>query len=136
MAEQYISTGKVRFGYQHFAFLGQESGWAAEASECAGDQNKFWEYHDALFTNQAGENQGAFNKDNLKRFAQSLKLDSAQFDDCLDSGKYAALVASQTQILQQLGVQSTPTFVINGQALMGAEPFETFQQVFESELNR
>ncbi|RME42104.1 MAG: DsbA family protein, partial [Chloroflexi bacterium] len=58
-----MQTGVVRFGYQHFAFLGTESEWAAEASECAGEQNAFWEYHDLLFERWGGENQGAFNKD-------------------------------------------------------------------------
>jgi protein-disulfide isomerase len=126
----------VRVGYQHFSFLGNESQWSAEASECAAEQNAFWEYHDALFAGQAGENQGAFNKDKLKGFAAGLGLDSAAFDECLDSGKYAALVANQTQYLQSLGVQSTPTFVVNGQALVGAQPFEAFQQLIESELNK
>jgi protein-disulfide isomerase len=63
-------------------------------------------------------------------------LDTKQFNECLDSGKYTSLVTSQTQVLQQLGVQSTPTFVVNGQALMGAEPFETYQQLFEQELGK
>jgi len=63
-------------------------------------------------------------------------LDTKQFNECLDSGKYTSLVTSQTQALQQLGVQSTPTLVVNGQALMGAEPFETFQQLFEQELGK
>lgn len=131
---QYINTGKVRFGYQHFAFLGDESQWAAEASECAGDQDRFWDYHDMLFASQSGENQGAFSKNRLKGFAERLGLDTKQFNECLDGGKYTSLVATQTQILQQLGVQSTPTFVANGQALLGAEPFETFQDIFEAEL--
>ncbi len=126
----------VRVGYQHFAFLGDESQWSAEASECAAEQNAFWEYHDALFAGQSGENQGAFNKDKLKGFAAGLGLDSSAFDECLDSGKYATLVANQTQYLQSLGVQSTPTFVVNGQALVGAQPFEAFQQLIESELNK
>ncbi len=63
-------------------------------------------------------------------------MDTKQFNECLDSGKYTSLVTSQTQVLQQLGVQSTPTFVVNGQALMGAEPFETYQQLFEQELGK
>jgi len=63
-------------------------------------------------------------------------LDTKQFNECLDIGKYTPLVTSQTQVLQQLGVQSTPTFVVNGQALMGAEPFETYQQLFEQELGK
>ena len=71
--EQYIKTGKVRFGFVNFAFLGSESTWAAEAAECAADQNKYWEYHDKLYNSQSGENQGAFNKDNLKKVTDWMK---------------------------------------------------------------
>lgn len=126
----------MRFGYQHFAFLGPESQWSAEASECAGDQERFWEYHDLLYASQQGENQGAFNKDSLKQFALTLQLDRAQFDSCLDSGKYASFVSSQTQSLSALGVQSTPAFVLNGQVVVGAEPFETFERLIEQQLGR
>ena len=88
----------------HMAFLGQESQWAAEASECAADQNAFWPYHDKLFASQAGENQGAFNKDKLKAFAVELGLEPKAFNDCLDSGKYTQLVQSQTAAAGSFGV--------------------------------
>jgi len=122
----------VRIGYWHFAFLGQESQWAAEASECAADQDAFWEYHDYLFDNHGGENQGAFSMDNLKRFAEELGLDTDVFNECLDSGKYTQVVQSETTAGQQLGVQSTPTFLVNGQPVVGAQPFEVFEQVIEN----
>jgi protein-disulfide isomerase len=122
----------VRFGYVHFAFLGPESQWAGEASECAADQNAFWEYHDFLFDSQSGENQGAFNKDNLKAFAVPLGLDAQAFNECLDSGKYAEIVQQETAWAQSLGVQSTPTFVLNGQPIVGAQPFEVFQQAIDA----
>ncbi len=136
IAKQYIESGKVRFGYLHFAFLGQESLWAAEASECAADQDAFWEYHDKLFNSQNGENRGAFNKENLKQFAADLGLDTKTFNQCLDGGKYTQYVQSQVNIGRQIGVQSTPTFLINGQAVIGAQPFEAFQQAIESSLGR
>ena len=63
--EEYIKTGKVKWVFNHFAFLGDESIRAAEASECASDQGKFWEYANTLFANQAGENQGAFRDEKL-----------------------------------------------------------------------
>jgi len=88
----------------HMAFLGQESQWAAEASECAADQDAFWAYHDKLFASQAGENQGAFNKDKLKGFAVELGLEPKAFNDCLDTGKYTQLVQSQSAAAAQLGV--------------------------------
>jgi protein-disulfide isomerase len=127
-----VDTGKVRFGYLNFAFLGDESQWAAEAAECAGDQNAFWEYHDYLFSHQNGENQGAFTKDNLKAFAADMKLDTAAFNTCLDSGKYTQLVTDQTNLGRGLGVQSTPTFAVNGQPVVGAVPYENFKQTIDA----
>ena len=132
----YVKTGIVRFGYQHMAFLGPESKSAAEASECADEQGKFWEYHDVLFASQSGENQGAFSKDNLKKFATDLKLDTAKFNACVDSGKYSATVENDTAYAQTLGVTSTPAFLINGQSLVGAQPFEAFQKIVESERSK
>ncbi len=114
LEEKYVKIGQMKFVYRHMAFLGDESQWAAEASECAGDQGKFWEYHDKLFTSQNGENQGAFSKDNLKKFAADLKLDTAKFNQCLDSGQFTDKVKKATQDAQQLGVQGTPTVLING----------------------
>ncbi len=131
-----MRDGNVQFGYVHFAFLGEESFWAAEASECADEQGKFWEYHDLLFNRQAGENQGAFNQDNLKQFATTLGLDATQFNACLDSGKYTDVVKREVAFAQQLGVQSTPSFVLNGQPVVGGQPFETFQQMIDTALGR
>jgi len=122
----------VRIGFWHFAFLGNESQWAGEASECAAEQDAFWQYHDFLFNNQVGENRGAFNIDNLKRFAEQLGLDPLAFNECLDSGKYADQVQAETAAAQQIGVQSTPSFLINGQPVIGAQPFEAFQQVIDA----
>ncbi len=129
--EQYIQSGKVRFGYWNFAFLGTESTWAAEAAECAADQNKFWEFHDKLYSSQSGENKGAFNKDSLKKFAESLGLDTSAFNECLDSGKYTQLIQEESSTASSIGVRSTPTFLINGQPLVGAQPFEVFQQTID-----
>lgn len=117
------------------AFLGQESQWAGEASECAGDQEAFWEFHDQLFNSQAGENRGAFNKENLKKLTGEFNLDQEMFDECLDSGKYADFVRDQTSLARQFGVQSTPSFMINGQVMIGAQPFEAFRQVIEQLLS-
>ncbi len=113
------------------AFLGPESQWAAEASECAAEQNAFWEYHDFLFENQQGENQGAMSKDNLKKFAADLNLNTEQFNECLDSEKYAEIVQADTNGARQIGATSTPVFLINGQPVIGAQPYEIFQQAID-----
>lgn len=79
----------------HFPFLGQESSWAAAASECAAEQGKFWEYHAKLFGSQGGENNGAFNKDKLKGYAADMGLDKAKFNECMDSGRTEKLVQAE-----------------------------------------
>ena len=84
-----------------------------------------------VFIRQSGENQGAFNKDNLKKFAEELGLDTKSFNECLDSGKYTSLIQEDTSTSSALGVQSTPTFLVNGQAIVGAQPFEAFQQTID-----
>lgn len=128
-----MKTGVVRVGYLHLVFLGQESQWAAEASECADEQAKFWEYHDKLFANQEGENKGAFTKVKLKGFAAGLNLDTTKFNTCVDSGKYASVVQTESQMISGMGVQSTPTFLVNTQVVRGAQPFEVFSQIIEAE---
>lgn len=131
-----MESGQVRLGYWHFAFLGPESFRAAEASECAADQGAFWEYHDLLFANQNGENRGAFNDENLKALAAELDLDSEEFNQCLDSGKYTEIVNTATGAAQSIGVRSTPAFIINGQPVVGAQEFAIFQQIIEEELDK
>lgn len=116
------------------AFLGPESQWAAEASECAADQGRFWEYHDLLYAGQNGENLGAFSKANLKKFAVELGMDAEAFALCLDTGKYAAQVRADTAFAQSLGISGTPAFLVSGRPIMGAQPFETFRTLIEAEL--
>lgn len=110
--------------------------WAAEASECAGEQAKFWEYHDKLFDEWRGENVGAFSKPNLKRFATELGLDGESFGACLDSGKYHEKVMQEKDEGMSQGVISTPTVIINGQLIKGRLPFERYETVIEEELSK
>ncbi len=131
LKETYIKKGKVRFIYRHFAILGKLSEQAAQAAECAGEQGKFWEYHDRLFANQ-----GAFTDGKLKRYAGELKLTAAAFSKCLDSGKYKEKVQGETAVAAFLGGRGTPTFFVNGRLLVGAQPFEVFQAVIEEELRK
>lgn len=134
--DEYVKTGKARFAYRDFAFLGQESLWAANAARCANEQGKFWEYHDLLFARQAGENEGAFNKDKLKGFARELKLDTAKFNSCLDSDKYTDAIEADIAAGRLAGVQGTPSTFINGIQVSGAQPWTNFQQLIEQELNK
>lgn len=122
IAPQYIDTKKAKVIYRHMAQIGPESQWAAQAAECANDQGKFWPFVFYTYDHQGGENVGAFSKDNLKKFAQALELDPAQFNTCLDSGKYEQYVIKETAEGRQKGVQATPSLFINGQFFEGALP--------------
>ena len=95
-------------------FIGEESFRAAEATECARDQDKFWEYHDTVFENWNGVNKGAYSDDNLKRFASSLQLDRDVFDSCLANGKYRGKVEEDVQLGERQGVNSTPSLFLQG----------------------
>ena len=102
---------------------------AAEAARCAGDQGKYWEMHDRIFANQQ-----AMGVPALKQHAAALKVDTAQFDQCLDSGKHAGAVAKDIKQGESLGVQSTPTMFVNGRPVVGAQSYEYFVGVIDEEL--
>ena len=127
--EEYVDTGKVRFAYKNYAILGPDSALAAEASECAAEQDQFWAYHDRLFANPGG-----FADAKLISLAGQIGLDTAAFEACLTSGRYTSLIANDAAVVQSLGVRGTPGFVINGKYLAGAQSYEAFRQIIEQEL--
>ncbi|MCM2339072.1 MAG: DsbA family protein [Burkholderiales bacterium] len=135
----YVKNGKVLFVYRDFPFLGEESNQASEAALCAGDQNKFWEFHDYLYSNQKGENKGNFSDTNLKSFAKTLGLETAAFDQCLDSNKYNETVSLSRDEANKSGVSGTPKGYIlkNGKVVStieGAESLTTVKQKIEDAL--
>jgi protein-disulfide isomerase len=132
--KKYIQTGKVKFIYRHFAILGKHSTAAAQAAECAGEQGKFWEYHDKLFSSAGSPL--AFTDGKLKGYAKGLELKSQPFSQCLDSGKYLKKVEGETAIAAFLGARGTPAFFLNGQLIVGAQPFEVFEAAIEKELKK
>lgn len=111
--KKYVETGKVYFTYIPYSFIGQESVRASEAAYCAMDQGKFWDYHDLLFANQAGENTGGFSDSKLKNFAKNLRLDMTAFNSCFDSGKYSQKITENLNYGQSKGVNATPYFLVN-----------------------
>jgi len=123
--------GKVKWVFRDFPIpsLHPTAPKAHEAARCAGEQGKFWEYHDLLF-----ERSPSHSPQELKQYAQELNLDGSAFAQCLDSGKYEATVNTDVQEGQRLGVTGTPTFFINGRLLVGAQPFGEFQKLIEGEL--
>lgn len=132
--QEYVDTGKASFVYLDFTFLGDESKFAAEAAKCAGEQGKFWEYHDKLLESQNGENQGAFTVSKLKGFARSIVPNTFVFNQCLDSKKYSQAVADETALGRAAGIAATPTVLVNGKLVVGALPYAAFKQEIEAAL--
>ncbi|MFN3655445.1 MAG: DsbA family protein [Candidatus Nitrosotenuis sp.] len=135
--KQYINTGKANLYFVDLAFFGPDSTNAAEATYCAGDQGKYWEFHNVLYSNQQGINDGWANPDNLKLFASRLSLDRNLFDSCLDSDKYKNRVEKNVLEAKRNGASATPTFIIVGpsgeqEIIEGAQPFSVFKQVLDS----
>jgi protein-disulfide isomerase len=134
LLDQYVKTGKVYFEYRSVGlFIGPESARAAEAAYCAGDQEKFWEMHDSIFANQGAENAGALDDAHLNAFARTIGLDMAQFSGCFE-GKYDSRVAQDKVDAAAAGINSTPSFLINGKLVEGALPFAEFQKEIEDAL--
>jgi len=129
---QVLSTygDRIRFVYRNYPLPNHPNAWpAAEAAACAGEQGKFWEYHDRLF-----DNQSKLGEADLKQHAAALALDTAKFDACVDSHKYKSDVDADVAAGEEAGVSGTPAFFINGRQLDGAQPFETFKRVIDEEL--
>jgi len=128
----YIDTGKVKVVYKDFPLSFHENAQkAAEAAQCAFDQDKFWEFHDKIFQNQQD-----LSIISLKRFASELELNTEKFNGCLDSGKMAARVQKDVQEGASVGISGTPAFLVNGIGVTGAQPFEVFKQIIDSELSK
>ncbi len=146
---EYIAAGKVRMAYRNLVILGPESQAAAEAAECAKDQGKFWDYHDALFTaeldedknddgqiNGSSENSGNLKKELFMNLASNLGLNAAQFGSCIGSNKYASEIEADIQAAQAvLGPRDgTPTSFVNGQKIVGAQPYAVFKAAIDEAL--
>ncbi len=133
LKQTYIKQGQARLTFRHFAILGNLSEQAAMASECAGEQEKFWEYHDQLFANQGGL---AFTRSKLDQYARELGLKTANFKQCLTTEKYRKRIEGETAVAASLGARGTPTFFVNGRLMIGAQPFDLFRAVIEEELKK
>jgi len=136
LIKEYVDTGKVNFVFRDFPLNGPDSVLAAEASYCANDQSKYWEYHDELYKNWAGEKTGWVNRNSLDQFANTVGIDTIQFDKCLDDKKYEQKVLDNQKFGEKIGINATPSFLIfdskNGTKIIGAQPFSVFKQVLDS----
>ena len=131
MVEKYVEDGTLRIEWRDFPYLGQESMNAARAARAAGEQGKFWEYHDLLYEKQG--NGEAFAEGALSGYARELGLDEVRFEADLRSEKVSAAVQADFEAGQNAGISGTPTFEINGQKLVGFQSLETFERIIEQE---
>lgn len=135
LLKDYVDTGKVKFAFRNFAFLGPASTVAADAAECANDQGKFWDYYNYLYKNQPAETDTSmYNTDTLTQAAVTLGMNDSQFRSCLDNKTDDAKVSKDMTDGQAVGVSGTPTFFVNGISLVGAQPYSAFQQLIDQEL--
>lgn len=134
--QEYIDTGKANLVFRDFPLNGPDSVLAAEASHCAKDQGKFWEYHDQIYQNWAGENTGWVNRKSLDKFAQTVELDLEKFNSCLDSAKYRQSVLNTYNFGQKIGINATPSFlIISGEKIIkitGNQPIDVFRKTLDS----
>ncbi len=138
---QYIATGKIRFEYHHFIVIdqnvgGTESRRAAEASECANDQGRFWDYFNMLFTNQGSEGSGAFSDARLEAFAASLGLNTSQFNACLTSGQDASKVTADEAKAASLNLSGTPSVLVNGALIQNPLDYTQVQAAIDAALKK
>jgi len=141
LLENYINNGKVKMIFKDFTIIGPDSINAAHGAHCANDQGKFWQYHDILYNNWTGENNGWASSVNLLRFAQEIELDIDEWSDCMIEAKHSQIITESSKNARDLGITGTPAFFVIGPdnnitKLIGAKSFDQFKQIFDSEYEK
>jgi protein-disulfide isomerase len=138
LKKEYIDTGKVKLVFRDFPIVQNhpEAIVAAVAAQCAADQGKYWQYHDKLFREQdnRGDDIIRFKVADLKKWGADLRLDTAAFNQCIDSARYKDEVAKDYADGEGIGIRGTPTFFINGRFIGGAQPYPVFKKMIDEEL--
>ena len=133
--DEFIETGKVKVIFKDFPLNGPDSKLAAEASYCAHDQDKYWEYHDEIYKNWAGERTGWITREALTKFAESINLNTVEFNKCLDENKYKNKINSIYEFGNEIGIDATPSFLVfNDERIIkirGNQPLEVFLKTFD-----
>lgn len=136
LIEDFIKTGQVKMEFRDLPFIDNavaygESDMAAEAAACAADQGKYMEYHETIFANQFGENQGAYSKDRLLRMAELVGLDMDQFGSCFEDRTHKDEIRAMEEEAVAAGINSTPTLVINGRIVRYTGKYEELRAEIE-----
>ncbi len=139
--KNYVETGKVRMIFKDYNIIGPDSVRASHGAHCANDQGLFWEYHDILYSNWTGENNGWASSKNLEKFAKEIGLDMDKWSECVTNGPHSQTILASNQDAKNLGITGTPAFFVIGPdgkttKIFGAQPFEAFEKIFETELKK
>jgi protein-disulfide isomerase len=139
--KNYVETGKVKMIFKDYNIIGPDSINASHGAHCANDQGLFWEYHDILYSNWTGENNGWASSENLGKFAQEIGLDMDVWSECMVNAIHSQTILASNKDAKNLELTGTPAFFVIGPdgkitKLFGAQPFETFKNIFENELEK
>ena len=139
--KNYVETGKVKIIFKDYNIIGEDSVKASQGAHCANDQGMFWEYHDTLYSNWTGENNGWASGTNLTNFAEEIGLDMNEWTECMMQQKHSQIILKSNEDARALELTGTPAFfVINSEGqvskLFGAQPFEAFKKTFDSQLKK
>ena len=139
IVKNYVDTGKVKIIFKDYNIIGEDSVIASQGAHCANDQGLFWEYHDILYSNWTGENNGWASSENLAIFAQQIDLNMNKWSECMKKGSHSQTINESNNDARSLELTGTPAFfVINSEGkvskLFGAQPFEVFKKIFDSQL--
>jgi len=133
--EEYVDSGKINLVFKDFPLNGPDSILGAEATYCAGDQGKYWAFHNELYFNWAGERTGWINYDSLNQFAKSVNLELGEFTSCLDEHKYNQKVLELEKFGKEIGIDATPSFLIFNDKkiikIIGNQPIDAFRQAID-----
>jgi len=133
LVKQYVTAGKLYIVFKNFVLYPSSTPFA-EAALCAAEQNKFWEYHDILYTNQSSSNPEKYSAQRLIAYAEVVGLDEDRFRQCISERRYQNEVLRLGAEAENAGIEVTPTFIINGKVVQGAQPLEVFQEEIEAAL--
>ena len=125
----YVASGQVKLVFNPILDFGEPSLQAAQAAACAGEQGQFWPMHDLLFSFQ--DQLWGDTREAVKELAMRLDIDHNQFNTCIDEQRYAELVQSQNQHRLELGIRTRPTLDVNGQFIVGSQPYAKFKAVID-----
>lgn len=131
LISKYVVTGQLKLVFRDLPVNGPESVNAALAAGCAQTQGSFWKYHDRLFNERTGYNDGVFTEENLVRFAGDIGLDTDAFRTCYQNKDSAQEIAKDARDGQRIGASGTPTFFLNGIRIPGAQPLSVFENAIE-----